>query len=344
MSRFPKALLLLALVPLALRADGEAKITRGENTLDLHVGEESVGKYQFAGTVALEKEAGTKPLAKPFLWPLNAPGNIPVTRGWPMIRKTPGETVDHFHQKSVWFCHGDVIPEGIELKVKSADKHVKGVDFWSEGVGHGRIVTVAVRDPKQISPNHAAVVTVNAWTAPDGQKILDETRTIHLVSLPTGRLVIFDIDLTASVCPVTFGDTKEGAMGVRVHDAIRSALKDGGTLTNSLGKSGEKDVWGLNADWCDYYGPIGGKVAGLAVFDDPKNPYRAYWHARGYGLMAANPFGRNGSGFPGQKGKTDLVRLDKGQSLHLRYGVYAHQGTTAEAKVADVYKTFCEMK
>jgi len=30
----------------------------------------------------------------------------------------PGEVTDHIHHKSAWFCHGDVIPEGIELKQK----------------------------------------------------------------------------------------------------------------------------------------------------------------------------------------------------------------------------------
>jgi hypothetical protein len=32
-----------------------------------------------------------------------------------MDRSGPDKT-DHFHQKSVWFCHGDVIPEGLALK------------------------------------------------------------------------------------------------------------------------------------------------------------------------------------------------------------------------------------
>ena len=37
-----------------------------------------------------------------------------------------------------------MIPEGMEFKVRSSDKRVKGVDFWSETAGHGKIVCVSV--------------------------------------------------------------------------------------------------------------------------------------------------------------------------------------------------------
>ena len=282
-----------------------------------------------------------KDVAKPYFYPVVAPNGVPVTRGWPMVKGLPDETTDHVHQKSVWFCHGDVIPEGLELSVKSSDKRVKGVDFWAESKGHGVIACVEVGKPKQVSPSHVSVPTKNEWRAADGTKILDEDRTIHVMSTPTGRLIAFDIDLHATVCPVTFGDTKEGSMGVRINDLIREKRKaDGGTLVNAKGQTGEKEAWGQEADWVDYYGKIDGKTAGLTVFDDPANPHRSAWHARGYGLLAANPFGRDHSGFPSRKGQSEEVKLAKGDHLKLRYGVYAHDGDTAAGKVADVYKSF----
>ena len=77
-------------------------------------------------------------------------------------------------------------------------------------------------------------------------------------------------------------------------------------------------MWGSKSAWVDYSGPVGNSVVGVAVFDDPKNPYPACWHARDYGLLAANPYGRDkGSKFPGVKGNNERVRLDKGQHLHL---------------------------
>ena len=123
---------------------------------------------------------------------------MPVTRGWPIVKGAPGDvTTDHVHQKSVWFCHGDVIPEGVELKIKTTEKTGKGVDFWSEAKDkdgtkrHGQITCVKVGDPKAVSKNHASVETLNEWKTPEGMKILDEARVIHFIDRPEGRLFVF---------------------------------------------------------------------------------------------------------------------------------------------------------
>jgi hypothetical protein len=283
---------------------------------------------------------------KPYFWPVNAPGNVTVTRGYPIEKNRPGETTDHIHHKSAWFCHGDVIPVGMELKVRSADKRVEGVDFWSEAANHGKIVCVAVGEPKAVSKTEARLDTKNEWRTPDGVKIMDEARGIRVRKLDAGYLIELDIELTASVCDIRFGDTKEGSMGVRVADSFRTQLATGGAVTSAEGKTvgaNTKDnlpVWGHPSAWHDYSGKVGDVSAGLALFDGPKNPYPAYWHTRAYGLMAANPFGRAHSGFPATKGKTDLVTIKKGEKLALRYGIYSHAGDAKGGKVAEAYTTF----
>ena len=83
---------------------------------------------------------------------------------------------------------------------------------------------------------------------------------------------------------------------------------------------------------------------GLAILDDPKNPYPACWHSRGYGLMAANPFGRAKSGFPAMKGRNDLVRLDKGEHLNMRYGLLIHPGNVRDGKVAEYFERFVKLR
>jgi hypothetical protein len=312
-------------------AAGEVAISVQKDVIEFRIGNEVATRYHIGDSVA-----------KPYFWPLLAANGAAVTRAWPMEKAQTGGSIDHVHQKSAWFCHGDVIPEGLELKQKIKD--VEGVDFWSEAPGHGRIVCTRVEKPK-VANDHAAVATQNEWRTADGTIVLDETRTISLYPLGKSRLYVLDVDLAASVVPITFGDTKEGSIGVRVSDDIREANKSApGKLTNADGKVGEKEIWGNCSKWCDYSGTIDGKAAGIAIFDDPANKYAAAWHSRGYGLMAANPFGRAKSGFPSTKGRTELVRLPKGEHLKLRYGILVHIGDASAGMVEEAFETFVKLR
>jgi hypothetical protein len=163
--------------------------------------------------------------AKPYFWPMYAMPGYSVTRAWPMVRDAKGEDKDHVHQRSAWFCHGDVIPEGLDYKKHFKD--VKGVDFWSERKGHGTIVCTKVGEPKRDDRNsHAWVATRNEWRTAEGQVILEEERTIHYHLIGGNRyLIVLDIDLHASKYPITFGDTKEGSLGVRVRRSIQAGGK-----------------------------------------------------------------------------------------------------------------------
>ena len=60
--------------------------------------------------------------------------------------------------------------------------------------------------------------------------------------------------------------------------------------------------------------------------------------------MAANPFGREKSGFPRVKGNNDLVHLKKGEHLQLRYGMLLHTGDAVSGEVAAAYKRFVELR
>jgi hypothetical protein len=124
-------------------------------------------------------------------------------------------------------------------------------------------------------------------------------------------------------------------------------VKDGGgVIASSDGKlieAGTKDnlaVWGQPAAWHDYSGKVAAGTAGIAVFDHPSNPHPALWHTRAYGLMAANPFGRDKSGYPAAKGKTDLVKLAKGEHLKLKYAIYTHTGDSVAGDVAKAFEEY----
>jgi Methane oxygenase PmoA len=316
-------------MPLAAAGQGTVTLKVDPQQVDFLSGAELVTRYHKGPDAA-----------KPFFWPVNGPRGVPLTRAWPMEKATPGGSTDHVHQKSVWFTHGDVILDGLEIKKKT--KGVAGVDFWSEGPTRGVIVCTAVGQP-ELGTDRARLITHNEWRTGDGQKVLAEARTIAFHDYGDARLLVVDIDLHASAGPVTFGDTKEGSFGVRVNDQLRES-RGAGKIENADGKVGEKACWGRLSGWCDYSGTIDGKSAGIAVLDDPKNPYPACWHVRAYGLMAANPFGRGKSGFPAMKGRTDLVKLAKGEHLKLRYGVLLHAGDAHEGKVAEYFERFVNLR
>jgi hypothetical protein len=342
---------LFGLVPAALGQGGNVSIKKTNDAIEFRAGDELVTRYLINAD---------RP--KPIFWPVNAPGGVPLTRSWPQEKALPNEAVDHPHQQSAWFCHGDIIPEGIELKSKI--KGIEGVDFWSINKGCGRMICTKVGDPVNLAiGGGVAIETHNEWQTADGIKIMDEKRTIYVYSMPKARLIVLHCDLHASVCNLTFGDTKEGAMGIRINEEIHSrpavkgkpAIKDKpatkdqpagkGKIQNAEGKIGEKECWGQYSNWCDYSGPVGGKVVGLAVLADPKNPYRSAWHVRGYGLMAANPFGREKhANFPAVKGNNELVRLEKGKHLVFRYGMLLHTGDAVDGQVDAYYQRFVKLR
>jgi hypothetical protein len=297
--------------------------------IDFKIGNELVTTYHVPADAS-----------KPYLWPLNAPGGVAVTRAFPMD-KAGAISTDHPHHVSGWFCHGDVIPEGVALPRRNKD--IEGVDFWSVNPARGVIACVETD-----RPTGNGVRMRNEWRAPDGRKVLDETRTVALYDLGGPRLIVMTTDLKPSAGPVVFGDTKEGSFAVRVHDQLR--VGDRGKknpksrITNADGKQGEKDCWGYPSNWCDYSGELDGKPVGITVFDDPGNLPRACWHVRDYGLMGANPFGRGKSGFPAMKGRADLFRLNSGEHLKLRYGILLHAGDVETGKVAACYEQFLKLK
>ena len=306
---------------------GELGVKTTAEHIDFLVKGKLVGRYECGPEVA-----------KPYLWPLASPAGVPITRAWPMEPVKPGGSTDHVHQKSAWFCHGDVIPEGIELKEKV--KGVAGVDFWDEAKGHGNIVCTH-KGPVQVDGNRAWIPTHNEWRTAGGIKILDEDRILQFQPVGEGYLFTFDIDMAATMAPLTFGDTKEGSFGIRINDALRE--KGGkGKLTTAAGNTGMVKVWGTKSGWCDYSGPLEGKMVGLAIFDDPGNSPQSCWHSRDYGLMSANPFGRSKAGFPAVKDKSDLVKLAKGEHLKLRYGIYVHPGDAKEGQVAEQFEKFAK--
>jgi len=265
-----------------------------------------------------------KDVPRPYCYPLIGPGETPMTRNWPM-KTVPDESNDHPHHRSLWFAHGAV----------------NGVDFWSEAKSFGKIVQDRFSEIKS-RKDYGIISSQNKWIAADGTVICTDDRTfrIYAPKQDDARVMDFEITLHAPDHEVTFGDTKEGAMAARLAETMRLKGKVGhGHIVNSAGDRDEA-TWGKRADWCDYYGPVDGKIVGMAIFDHPKNPrHPTWWHVRDYGLFAANPFGQHDFEELSDKSAGNLT-IPAGQSVTFRYRFYLHQGDEKEAKVAEKYQQY----
>lgn len=243
-------------------------------------------------------------IKKPILYPLITPQGSNITRKFP-LEPSAGERVDHPHQVGVWFNYGDV----------------NGLDFWNnsdsikleERAHYGTIIHRKILNMEDGDEQARLEVTMD-WIAPDGEVLLNEnTRFIF-----QGKGDEYSIDritkLTAPNKEVVFKDNKEGVLGIRVARELEHPSNNPNIFTdanglptavpvlNNQGVNGNyissegvegNDCWGTRADWVNLTSTIGEEEISLAILDHKENVgYPTYWHARGYGLFAANPLGQ----------------------------------------------------
>ncbi len=269
-------------------------------------------------------------LYKPVIYPLRAADGRIYSRSFP-VAMVPGERVDHPHHLSHWFNYGDV----------------NGIDYWgtSDSVDldsgrYGRIVHRSVDAVSGGAGTGLLEVTMD-WQTLEGEKQLSEHDKIYFRAEGDLRIIDRVITLTALEEKIVFRDTKEGAFGIRLTRSLEEPADEplrfvdehgnitevarldnegvDGSYLSSEGKVDEKEVWGTAAKWCILTGTVDGLPATVGIFGHPANPtYPTYWHARGYGLFAANPFGWKTF----TKGEKELnFTLEPGQSATFRFRI-----------------------
>jgi Family of unknown function (DUF6807) len=290
---------------------------------------------------------------KPILYPLKTSKGTVVTRSYPLT-KVAGERTDHPHHISSWFNYGNI----------------NGVDFWNsppEGFKRGegedsRFGMIKHRAVKAVKNNRGFAhldVTMD-WIMPDGSKIMQEDDQIFFRAAKDLRVIDRIITLTAQDKKVVFNDSKEGALGIRVARQLEEPSTKpevftdeqgnptkvpvldntgvGGVFLSSEGKVGEKEAWGQRAKWMTLSGNVKGEDVVVGIFDHPKNPtYPTYWHSRGYGLFAANPFGAKEF----TKGATVLnYTLQPGEKATFRFRILIHSGKLTKEQTEALYQQF----
>lgn len=289
----------------------------------------------------------TESLKKPALYPLIDADGVTVTRGWPLAPRA-GERTDHPHHDGLWFNYGNA----------------NGFDFWnnSEAIpaeNRAKMGTVVFERLGEITSglHKGSIETVSGWVTGKGDRILRQSTLYVFTGQGNTRRIDITVKLEA-LERVVFKDDKEGMLGLRVARWLESPEEKGGIFTDANGvptkvaemasppgvapPTGEyltsegvrgAKVWATRGRWCVLTGHTGEHVDSIAIFDHPENPgYPTYWHARGYGLFAANPLGR--SVFDPKQTPFNFT-LEKGQTATFRYRLMIAVGSLDKKTLDD---------
>ena len=330
-----------AAISLAARADDRISIVDkpSEHRVDVTIDGKPFTSYLYPST-----------LQKPVLYPIRSANGLVVTRGYPLEPRA-GERADHPHHVGHWFNYGDV----------------NGYDFWGHSdetpkerkAKAGTIVHKAVTRASSGADRGELAVRAD-WNLADGSTLLQEETRFVFAGTPGRRAIDRTTTWTAASQPVTFNDTKEGAFGIRVARALdhpstaREVLVSAsnpketerrvdasgvatGKYLGSDGKTGEA-VWGTRGPWMGLTGTIDGKPVTVAILDHPSNyGHPTYWHARGYGLFAANPLGRQG--YDPKQPPTSLT-LKPGESVTFRHRILVVDDSVTREDLQKAYDEF----
>ncbi|MBA0086298.1 MAG: PmoA family protein [Acidobacteria bacterium Pan2503] len=288
-------------------------------------------------------------LAKPVLYPLRTANGTIITRGYPLDPR-PGERVDHPHHVGMWLNY----------------ENVNGIDFWNNSEA------IKPEDaPKMGTIRHRSIIAAEGgseegkleveadWLTYSRKVLLQEHTSFVFRGGPDFRSVDRITTLRAQDEKVVFADAKDGMLGLRVvralempsdkaevfTDASGRATAVGkldntgvnGVYLTSEGKKGEA-AWGTRGRWCNLSGKIGDEPVTITILDHPANPgFPTYWHARGYGLFAANPLGEKVF----SNGKEELnLSLAPHQTVTFRYRILISSGVASPESTEAAYKAF----
>jgi len=288
-------------------------------------------------------------LAKPVLYPLRTAHGTIITRAFP-LQQRPGERVDHPHHAGLWLNY----------------ESINGIDFWnnSEAIKPqdapkmGTIEQRSIVSAKGGSDQGELEVEAD-WLTYDKRVLLKEHTRFVFRGRPNSRSVDRITTLQAQGEKVVFADAKDGMLGLRVVRALEAPSDKAEVFTDASGRTttvakldntgvngvyltseGKKGdaAWGTRGRWCNLSGKIGDEPVTISIFDHPANPgFPTYWHARGYGLFAANPLGQKV--FSNGKEEMNLT-LAPNQSVTFRYRILITSEIATPENTEAAYKAF----
>jgi len=206
---------------------------------------------------------------------------------------------------------------------------MNGGDYWADNsLERGQIKSVGL-GLGEVTKTSAEILDKCQWMSKDnGAPMRDERRFI--VTWVSDRLWCIDCDFKLTALDdVEVKKAKHSFFAIRAASDISPSY--GGVLMNSEGGVGADGTYGKQANWCGYHGKRRGHgdlIEGIAVMTHPDNPWPSVWFTREYGHLSPSPLN-----FQKQP-----WRLERGQTLRLRYRVALHAGDPKEAALDRVYE------
>ena len=250
---------------------------------------------------------------RPFFYPFNGPSGETLTR-----MGHPGAE-NHDHHRSIWFAHAKVL----------------GIDFWGDNTD------ARIRQKHWLSyqegDEQAILATRLGWyDGHDPAELLDQIVIAIFRPGPDGE-TLFEIqtEFIPTAESLEFEQTNFGFLAVRVAKTI-AEYWGAGHLTNSEGLVGEKDasgqplIFGQQARWMDYSGPVQEDVTeGITYFDHPSNPsFPHRWHVREDGWMGCSIC------------MDGPLIVERAAPLRLRFLLHAHAGPIDTTKADALARRF----
>lgn len=268
------------------------------NELQLHLADERIATFVW----------NDPELPRPYFKNLRTLAGEQVSRNYPPDPEK--DLADHplFHP-GLWLAFGDV----------------SGSDYWrnkARVVCHGGI---QLETPNASELGLKTQFLYLAQDHPD-QLVCTEDFRCRVIRRPQGYLMLWH-SIFSGTKPFYFGDQEEMGLGIRVATNLRaerqakgSVPAGGGRIRDAVGRIDGAQVWGNSADWCCYESKVGDSQVGAALLCNPQNSRPSWFHARDYGLLEANLFGR--AAF--HHGEPSRIDVAPGEDFHLRYGVFVY--------------------
>lgn len=238
---------------------------------------------------------GHSKIPRPFFAFVNTPSGVQATRNFPPVEGVDDMDHDTYHP-GIWLAFGDV----------------SGSDYWRNKC---KVEHELFSEDPQGGPGKGSFTVRNFYQDANGNRKILEICKYTILARPQYTLLIYDSTFSSDEEDFYFGDQEELGLGIRVNTKI--AERHGGMVTNADGLKTAKTCWGQPSDWIDYSGVVDGITIGMMIMPSPKNFRPSWYHARAYGFVAANPFGRKAMG----KGEEDKTWVRKGEKFHYGNGV-----------------------